>query len=206
MTIDSLEVVFYTCTFLLPGFIIKSIIDTLVPPAKHNDAKYFFSCLSYSIVNCAICSWAYLLLNKISANHPILYWILLLVATLIGATLIGIFIGFIRQKDVIESLLKKLKKIKIDKIHPVPNAWDYYFSKGKGNFIIITLIDDTKMYGWYSSKSFSSSDYEERDIYVQKGYNFIENNWVEDNESDGFYIPKDQIKFIEFKKENNNEE
>ena len=53
MTIDSMEVVFYTCIFLLPGFIIKSVMDTLVPPAKHNDSKYFFSCLLYSIVNCA---------------------------------------------------------------------------------------------------------------------------------------------------------
>ena len=26
MTIDSFEVVFYTCIFLLPGFIVKSII------------------------------------------------------------------------------------------------------------------------------------------------------------------------------------
>ena len=41
MTIDSFEVVFYTCIFLLPGFIIKSIMDTLVPPIKHNDTKYF---------------------------------------------------------------------------------------------------------------------------------------------------------------------
>ena len=30
MTIDSLEVVFYTCIFLLPGFIVKSVMDTIV--------------------------------------------------------------------------------------------------------------------------------------------------------------------------------
>ena len=39
MTIASMEVVFYTCISLLPGFIIKSV---LVPPAKHNGSKYFF--------------------------------------------------------------------------------------------------------------------------------------------------------------------
>lgn len=42
MTLDSFDTVFYTCIFLLPGFIIKSIIDSLSPPAKHNDTKYFF--------------------------------------------------------------------------------------------------------------------------------------------------------------------
>lgn len=52
MTIDSFEVVFYTCIFLLPGFIIKSIMDTLVPPIKHNDTKYFFlvCCIALLIV------------------------------------------------------------------------------------------------------------------------------------------------------------
>ena len=40
MTIDSFEVVFYTCIFLLPGFIIKSIMDTFLPPVgKYQQGK-----------------------------------------------------------------------------------------------------------------------------------------------------------------------
>ena len=40
---------------------------------------------------------------------------------------------------------------------------------------------------------------------IEKGYKYENDNWIEDDESDGFYVPKDQVKLIEFKKENNNE-
>ncbi len=144
MTIDSFEVVFYTCIFLLPGFIIKSVMDTLVPPTKHNDTKYFFSCLLYSIVDCAVWSWVYLLLNKISEEHPIIYWILLLIITVVGATLLAVFIGIIKQKGFIELLFSKMR---INKIHPVPTAWDYYFSKQEESWIIVTLKNGKTIYG-----------------------------------------------------------
>lgn len=161
MTIDSLEVVFYTCIFLLPGFIVKSVIDTLVPPPKHNDSKYFFSCLLYSIVNCAIWSWAYLLLNKISEEHPTIYWISLLAITVVGATLLAIFIGVVKQQGFIEWLFAKMK---VNKIHPVPTAWDYYFSKQEESWIIVTLKNGKTIYGKFSDHSFASSDAEDRNV------------------------------------------
>ncbi len=196
MTIDSLEVVFYTCIFLLPGFIVKSVIDTLVPPPKHNDSKYFFSCLLYSIVNCAIWSWAYLLLNKISEEHPTIYWISLLAITVVGATLLAIFIGVVKQHGFIEWLFSKMK---VNKIHPVPTAWDYYFSKQEESWIIVTLKNGKTIYGKFSDHSFASSDAEERDLYIEKTYNIKEDmTWVEDDKSNGILIAKDEVETIEF--------
>lgn len=62
-------------------------------------------------------------------------------------------------------------------------------------------MDDTKLYGWYSSKSFASSDPDERDIFIELGYTLSsDGSWKEDSQSEGFYVPKDQIKYIEFKK------
>lgn len=196
MTIDSLETVFYTCMFLLPGFIVKSIIDTLIPPSKHNDSKYFFSCLLYSIVNCAIWSWAYLLLNKISKVHSTVYWIFLLAITVVGATLLAIFIGGVKQRGFIERLFAKMK---VNKIHPVPTAWDYYFSKQKESWIIVTLKNGKTIYGKFSNHSFASSDAEERDLYIEKTYNIKEDmTWVEDDKSNGILVTKDEVETIEF--------
>lgn len=196
MTIDSFEVVFYTCIFLLPGFIVKSIIDTLVPPSKHNDSKYFFSCLLYSIVNCAICSWAYLLPDKISEEHSTKYWISLLAITVVGATLLAIFIGLVKQRGFIEWLFAI---VKVNKIHPVPTAWDYYFSKQKESWIIVTLKNGKTIYGKFSNHSFASSDAEERDLYIEKTYNIKEDmTWVEDDKSNGILIAKGEVETIEF--------
>lgn len=196
MTIDSLEVVFYTCVFLLPGFIIKSVIDTLVPPIKHNDSKYFFSCLLYSIVNCAIWSWMYLLLNRISYNRPIIYWISLLVVTVVGATLVAFIIGVAKQKGIIEWVFKK---IGINKIHPAPTAWDYYFSKQEESWIVVTLKSGKTIYGKFSEHSFSSSDAEERDLYIEKTYILKDDmTWEEDEKSKGILIAKEEIETVEF--------
>lgn len=196
MTIDSLEVVFYTCVFLLPGFIIKSVIDTLVPPIKHNDSKYFFSCLLYSIVNCAIWSWMYLLLNRISYNRPIIYWISLLVVTVVGTTLVAFIIGVAKQKGIIEWVFKK---IGINKIHPAPTAWDYYFSKQEESWIVVTLKSGKTIYGKFSEHSFSSSDAEERDLYIEKTYILKDDmTWEEDEKSKGILIAKEEIETVEF--------
>ena len=196
MTIDSFEVLFYTCIFLLPGFIIKSIMDTLVPPVKHNDTKYFFSCLLYSVVNCAVWSWAYLLLNKISEEHPTIYWISLLATTVVGATLLAILIGVVKQKGFIEWLFAKMR---VNKNHSVPTAWDYYFSKQEESWIIVSLKNGKTIYGKFSEHSFASSDTEERDLYIEKTYNIKEDmTWVEDDKSKGILVAKDEIETIEF--------
>ena len=196
MTIDSFEVLFYTCIFLLPGFIIKSIMDTLVLPVKHNDTKYFFSCLLYSVVNCAVWSWAYLLLNKISEEHPTIYWISLLATTVVGATLLAILIGVVKQKGFIEWLFAKMR---VNKNHSVPTAWDYYFSKQEESWIIVTLKNGKTIYGKFSEHSFASSDTEERDLYIEKTYNIKEDmTWVEDDKSKGILVAKDEIETIEF--------
>ena len=196
MTVDSLEVVSYTCVFLLPGFIIKSVIDTLVPPAKHNDSKYFFSCLLYSIVNCAIWSWIYLFLKKFFCDYPVKYWISLLATTVVGAALVAFVIGVIKQKSVIERLFNK---IGVNKIHPAPTAWDYYFSKQEESWIVVTLKNGKTIYGKFSEHSFSSSDAEERDLYIEKTYIIKDDlTWEEDEKSKGILIAKEEIETIEF--------
>ena len=196
MTINSLDVVFYTCIFLLPGFIIKSIIDVLVPPQKYNDTKYFFACLLDSVINCAIWSWAYYLLSFLLKQCCILYWLSLVGVTIVGSVIIALIIGIIKQKEIIG---KVFDKIEVDKSNPIPTAWDYYFSKREESWIIVTLKNGKTIYGNYSSNSFASSDPEERDLYIEKTYGIDnEGKWIEDNQNKGILILRDDIETIEF--------
>lgn len=198
MTIESIDIVFYTAVFVLPGFVINSIIDSMNPPKKHNDGIFLLKCIGFSIINCAVWSWLYKLVLQCNCLSTWLHWVCLVSISIIGSTVIGIIISIIRQFQVGDRILSK---IKINTINSTPTAWDYLFSKQTSEFIIITLSDDTKLYGWYSSKSFTSSDPDERDIFVEKGYRISEDGlWEIDNQSAGFYIPKEQIKYIELKK------
>ena len=99
-----------------------------------------------------------------------------------------------------------LEKLRIRSIHSTPTAWDYIFSQQHSGYVIVTLTDDIKIKGWFSINSFASSDSEERDIYIEDLYcDEGEQEWIEDTDSNGIYISKDQIKFIEFKKGETNE-
>ncbi len=74
----------------------------------------------------------------------------------------------------------------------------------ESGYIEITLMDDKKKYGLYSCESFTSSDPEERDIFVEQSYRVEDGQWIPDLPKKGFYIPKNQIKMIEFLFENHN--
>ena len=89
MTLDNWETIVYTCIFLLPGFLIKEVIDSIVPPKFHNDVKFFFTCIIYSLLNLALWAW----LDKIVYNHwksENLYLLYLALLNIITA----IFTGF----------------------------------------------------------------------------------------------------------------
>lgn len=198
MSIESIDVVLYTCTFLLPGFIIKSVMDTLIPPVKFNETKYFLSCLFYSIINCAICSWIYILLLNNFEMQSVWFWILLVVITIIAAIVVALCISVIKQKNIVGCIFSKFN---INSINYVPTAWDFYFSKQNESWVIVTLKSEKTIYGKYSVNSFASSDSEERDLYIEQTYKYIEEQpWGVDNTSNGILISKDEIETIEFLK------
>lgn len=120
----------------------------------------------------------------------------MIVVTILGATIIAFLIGYIKQKGIIECVFSKLK---VNKIHPIPSAWDYYFAKQEPAWIIVTLKSGRVIYGKYFQNSFASSDAEERDLYIEKTYTVDEElNWIDDERSKGVFISKDDIEIIEF--------
>lgn len=198
MTIESFDIVFYTSIFILPGFIIKGIINVLTPPQKSGESVYFISCLAYSIINCALWSWIYKILYPLHESNSNLYWILLVLTTIVGALVIALCVGFIKQRQLINKIFNK---IHIHYIDPTPTAWDYYFAKQEPIWVIVTLLDDSKVMGLFSESSFASSDSDERDIYIQEIYDIDEKKkWIKNENSCGIYISKNQIKTIEFLK------
>lgn len=201
MKLESLDIFLYTSIFLLPGYIINEIINTLNPPKRNNSDKLFLTYLSLSIINCAIWSWLYYIVFKYINKEKIIFWVILVFITVIGSFIVGLSIGIVKQKKWILCIADKLG---IRNINPIPSAWDYFFAQQSPAWVIITLIDNTQIAGLYSSNSFASSDIEERDIYIEKAYKLIETDggviWEENKKSTGVLITKEQIKFIEFYK------
>ena len=109
MTIDSLETVVITCIFIAPGFIVDGVVNAFCPNGKRNEAVYFLYCLIYSVVHCAICSWAYILAWKLEETHLIWFLILMCFIAVVGATVLGVIIGLFKSKQWLRKLIRKLR-------------------------------------------------------------------------------------------------
>jgi hypothetical protein len=200
--IESLDAVFYTAVFLLPGFFMRNIAASINPARKTSDGLAFLHCLMYSVINLAVWSWAYNLANglrKAQALPDWVFWMILTAITLTGAVILSLAIGAITQRRFIVWLANKLR---LNAIDPADTAWDWLFAKCRGFQLVVTLKDDTEFCGWYGPNSFTSSETGDRDIYIEYTYTKgPDGTYRHDPASKGVYIPKDSIKYIELKKE-----
>lgn len=198
MTVESFDVVFYTAIFVLPGFIMNGIISSLSPMLKPSEGILFLRSLLYSIVHCAIWSWMYKLIFRLERQNEYCYWLVLVIATLITSSVLALLLGIAKQKQIARKVLTFLG---IYSIHSIPCSWDYAFDRRDPSWLIVTLVDGSIIYGWFSYTSFASSDPEERDLFIEKVYSVDESGvWCEEAGIEGVYISKEQIKTIEFLK------
>lgn len=196
MTINSKEIVFLTAIFILPGLVIDCIIKKINPIKNRSEGIQFLFYLLYSIIDIALFSWLYYLVFDYVENNSLRLFILLIVAA-VTSTILGLTMAWIIRNELVNKILNC---IKLPAIHSIPDAWDYYFSKQEPSFIIITLFDNSKLYGYYGINSYTSSLLDDGDIYVELGYTYKNKKWELDKSTKGFYVSKKNIKYIEFKK------
>jgi uncharacterized membrane protein YraQ (UPF0718 family) len=161
----------------------------------------------YSIINFAFWSWAYALIIhfnlfptpiKISLEQSWYCWLILVVLTLITATITAYCIGFIYQKRIFLWPAKNLFKLKT--IDPTETAWDWLFLQAKPFLLQITLKDGVEIYGLYGENSFISSKEDDRDIFLEYQYKVGKGGQYEQvDDNEGIYIPRDSIKFFAIK-------
>jgi apolipoprotein N-acyltransferase len=111
MTVDSLDAAFYACVFILPGFIIKGIIDAMNPPQKANDGALLLGWLAFCIANCAVNAWAYAVVKPIADMSAVGYWIAVLGVTAIGSAAFSLIIGLIKKKQLMRKMASRILHI-----------------------------------------------------------------------------------------------
>ncbi|MCL2605736.1 MAG: DUF6338 family protein [Coriobacteriia bacterium] len=203
MTVASLDVVLYTCIFILPGFLISGIISHLTPTKRGSDGTHLVLCLLYSVVNYAVWSWLYMFVFSKALDDSVqLFWFV--VITLVGASLIAVAISILKQRGFLKWISGLLR---LNAINPTPTAWDYLFFNQGSRWLLITLTDGREFYGLFSSNSFVSSGSDGFDIYIEKIYSFEDGgSWSEIVGHDGLYLQASMIRSVEFFKGEENHE
>lgn len=194
--IDGLSTVLYSSLFLLPGGIITSIMRSFVPERKLSSGQEMLRWIGYSILNNAVWSWLFTMRMANQMADAYSFWVCLTSMVLVTSVITGSVIGIIKQKNIPGHIARKLK-ISIE--HPVPTAWQYSFCKRNTCFVIVTLDDDRRFYGYYGTVSMASSDIENEDIYLEYIYELDDDeNWILVEGRDGVWISSSHITSIEF--------
>lgn len=202
MSLSTPDTVVLALLFIVPGFVCSTVISMLVPRrAASSQARlieYFtWSCLNFALIGPIAIPVLYgLSEDRIETWHLPLLGIGLFIFLLALPAGLGLLAGWLSQKQYIALLLQKLG---FSTIHPIPNAWDFQFSRELPCWMIVTLIDNQTVYGFFYENSFAGEAQDNRDLYLEKVYRLGDNEqWVAVQSSAGIWINESQIKAIEF--------
>lgn len=111
--------------------------------------------------------------------------------------LVGLLLGFTSANDVVDSALRKFG---LAPIHQIPAAWDYAFSRLRGNtFVLVTLNDGSQVAGFFGKQSFASSSDKERDLLIEDVW--VVNTrgpWTKPATEKSILLCGKDIRFVEF--------
>lgn len=187
--------------FLIPGFITTYIIRRVIPKVDKDYKTSVLENFIYSFLN--IFLWA-IPIYKIYINigwwnkKILLLWLVCLLIIFVSPIIIASVIIIFYQKEVFRKLCQYFNIFSID---TEPSAWDFKFKKIENEWVIITLKDKTTIGGYIGVNSFISSNCKERDLYIDEQYEISKNGeWKKVNRTGGIWIKNDEIKYIEFLK------
>lgn len=126
-----------------------------------------------------------------SGSAAALWFVLLF----LGPALFGLLLGLNVRMGWTNALLSRTG---LQTVHPVDCAWDWHFGKCEEGWILATLKDGTKWAGHMGPNSFMSSNPAERDIFIEKVYEIVEEGtpWVPRVSS--VWIAQGELQSLEF--------
>lgn len=180
--------------FSVPGIIAlyfrAQFLAGRLPTASEGAVSYITVSLAYHAI-------AYPIARSIYESGSLEGWLWTgwLALIFIGPAILGILLGLNIRKGWTKKLVNRFG---INTIHPVNCAWDWRFGHCPECWVIVTLKDDTKWYGYMGANSFMSSDPAERDIYIEYVYEFTADGqpWAARNTS--VWIGHGEIQTLEF--------
>ena len=112
--------------------------------------------------------------------------------------MLGLLSGRYLQRDWVKTFLGRFG---FRTIHPIPTAWDYFFSRTGPCWILVTLKNGSHVYGLFHNSSFAGDDPSERDLYLETVFRPTQaGDWAPVEDSAGILIKADEISAIEFRR------
>ena len=174
--IDNIEAVIYTLNYVIPGYIILKIISTIIPTKKQSETEIIVQSIGFSILNNSIWSFAFSFVKySFYKTNIVLFNFFTSLIFILSGVVTGTVIALLKKYNVLGKMLNILK---IETTCPIPTAWDYVFSKYESYWVEIEVSSGKQIRGLFSNMSYASSEYDNRDIYLEKLYEKKSDNSV----------------------------
>jgi hypothetical protein len=199
MTFSSLETAMVTVAFFVPGFIWSTVVAMLVPVRTSQAQVRLIELLAFSAVNHGLWLplWVLIYRNEWYESHPYFFAVALFAMVIVSPAALGAVTGLFHQRRFISRMLGSLG---IRAVDPVPHAWDWQFARGQAFWVVVTLNDESRIYGLYHERSFASSDEQHRDLYLEQQFRLVNNDeWAPVEDNAGVLIMGEHIRLIEFR-------
>lgn len=188
------EVLALFLVFTVPGvialFFRSQFLAGRMPPVSEGALAYITLSLAYHAMAFPLARGIYTS-GRIDGAYG-LGWFGLLFAT---PAVLGVILGLNIRKGWSKALLAR---IGINTIHPVHSVWDWRFAACEECWVIVTLKDETRFYGYLGTGSFASSDAAERDLYVEYVYDFVEEGEPWTPRGSSVWLAHGEIRSIEY--------
>jgi hypothetical protein len=197
--IASVEALFIILAFVVPGFVMSFVRSQFATGRPQPGTEQVLGYLTLSAINYAVFSWLVFILvaTRFSETHPGWAAFLWFIIILVGPALLGASLGIAIQRDMFRPLFARLR---LQPVHIVPTAWDYQFGPlREAHWVLVKLRSGGTVAGFFGTRSFASSDAEERDIFIEHVYHIDEDSvWHPMQNGHGTLIAKDEVLSVDF--------
>lgn len=188
MPIGSFDEIYFTCLFLLGGYVSQLIVENEYPVA--DDSSTTKIVLRYLLFSLIIFAISYPIIQFLTSVFNIESEFGKLIISIIPLGITSCIIGYIRVRHI-KYILKSNKVIK-----PLLSAWDRAFFDTDPVYIKLKLKNGDEMYGYLDSSSYiSDSRRSDPDILFTLCCVDDNGNW-EKQENDCILIMKSSIEYI----------
>ena len=200
MSCDNFNAVLLAIAFLVPGFILSSVLASTFRRRSRSPADLMLQYLTLSCVNYGLWSWliALMIQGDWVSRHPLFTALLVFTVLFASPVLLGALAPALSRKPLVKRVLSAVG-FNVDRF--IPTAWDFKFEQETPSWVIVRLRDGASVYGFWGSESFAGDEPGERDLFLEAVFQpSNEGHWQPAPDTAGILIRADEIATIEFRR------
>lgn len=200
MTFDTIEAVLLAIAFLVPGFILSSVLAMTFRRRSKSASDLTLQYLALSCVNGGLWSWLTVLIvhGGWLTRFPVVSSLLVFVVLFVSPIGLGLLAVGLSRKEAVRGLLSAFGF----KVHRfIPTAWDFKFEQEQPSWVIVRLKDGSTVFGFWGSQSFAGDEAGDRDLYLEAAFTPGDSgHWKPVEDTGGILITAGEIATIEFRR------